>query len=101
MTRYIAYNLVLAILILPASYHLAGPQNRWRNLRIAARVASLMVLIVYPWDFFAIHLNVWRYPTDPSPTLYDVPINDLVFSWLCSHLSATVLLAVRKWQAGS
>jgi hypothetical protein len=63
---------------------------------LSARVGTLLMLLGYPWDFFAIHLNVWRYTIDPGLRLFDVPINDLVFMWLCSHLASSVLVAIDR-----
>jgi hypothetical protein len=58
-----------------------------------------MMLVVYPWDFFAISLDVWAYPSDSAPTIYGVPLNDLIFSWVCSFFTANVLLAIAGNQA--
>ena len=96
MNNYTTYNLVLAALILPASYWLAEERNRRKDLLVSARVASLLALLGYPWDFFAIQLKVWRYPINPGPRIHDVPINDLVFMWLCSHLASSVLIAIDR-----
>jgi lycopene cyclase domain-containing protein len=94
MTGYTIYNVVLATLILPPIVWYAAREARWRDLRISIRVSFLMAVIAYPWDFFAIHHNVWAYPNDPGPRLYDVPLNDLVFIWICTQLASSVLLAV-------
>lgn len=101
MNTYIVFNLVLAAIMIPAASCFVGRQDHWKKLGISARVACLMALTVYPWDFFAIHLNAWSYPNDPGLRLYDVPINDLVFTWLCTYLAASVLLAANRWQARS
>ena len=98
MTPYTAFNLLFAAIVLPASYWLAG--GRWRDLRVSSRIAFLMVAIAYPWDFFAVQLKVWVYPLDPGPTLYGVPINDSAFIWLCTHLTASVLLVIHRRQPG-
>ncbi len=100
MNNYTAYNLVLAALILPASYWLAGERNRLHDLLVSARIATLLMLLGYPWDFFAIQLKVWRYPINPGARLHDVPINDLLFMWLCSHLASSVLIAIDRRESG-
>jgi lycopene cyclase domain-containing protein len=100
MIGYTTYNLVLALLILPAMVWLAGRQRQWRDLRISTRISFMMAALAYPWDFFAIHLNIWAYPKDPGPKLYDVPVNDLVFIWMCTQLASGVLLAIVRRQAG-
>lgn len=101
MTRYTAFNLSLAALILPISYFLAGRRTRQRHLLLSARVALLVTLIGYPWDFFAIQVGVWRYPSDAGLKIYNVPLNDLVFIWLCTYLACSFLIASHRWQAGS
>jgi lycopene cyclase domain-containing protein len=100
MTGYTIFNLLLAALILPAMVWLAAREGRWGDLRISTRISFMMVALAYPWDFFAIHLNVWAYPTDPGPKLYDVPVNDLVFIWICTQLASGVLLAIVRRQSG-
>lgn len=92
MNLYAAYNIGLAAIVLPVSYWLVAARRiRHTDLLLAARVALLVTLISYPWDFFAIRLGVWRYPNHPGPTIYDVPINDLVFIWLCTYFTSVVL----------
>jgi hypothetical protein len=98
MTVYSIYNLVLAGLILPATYCIAGREDRWRTLSVAAKVGVLLTLIAYPWDFFAIQFNAWRYVNDPGPLVYGVPFNDLIFMWLCTYLACTALIAVDRWE---
>ena len=99
MRAYTAYNLILAAIFLPTVYWLAGRRYRRRTLTIALRVSTLMALIAYPWDFFAIRHRVWRYPIDPGPTIYEVPVNDLVFIWLCTCLACGVLVSIARWEA--
>lgn len=99
MTSYTVFNAIFGTIVLPVSYWLT--RGRWHDLRIAMRVAFMMVAIAYPWDFFAVQLKVWIYPVDPGPTLYGVPVNDSVFIWMCTHLTASVLLALHRRQRGS
>lgn len=98
MTSYTAYNIIIAVFILPICYWLAGYKDRLRNIRLCARVAFLITLISYPWDFFAIQFGIWTYPLDPGPRLFNVPLNDLVFIWLGSYLTCCVLVAVNRWK---
>lgn len=93
MTLYSLYNLVLAAFIFPTSYLLAGRASRRRNLILSARIALLVTLVAYPWDFFAIRVGIWRYPNHPGLRIHDVPLNDLVFIWLCTHLACSFLIA--------
>ena len=98
MSVYTTYNLALAAVVLPTSYCLAGPRSRGRTLSMSARIAFLLTLLAYPWDFFAIHLRVWRYPVHPGLRIYDVPLNDLVFMWLCTYLACSLLVAIARWE---
>lgn len=101
MNLYAAYNIGLATLILPVSFWIAARPTRRADLLLAARVAVLVTLISYPWDFFAIQLGVWRYPRPPGPTVHGVPINDLVFIWLCSFFTSGVLRRLHRRQPSS
>ncbi len=96
MTPYSSYNLILTMFVLPLSFLLAGSSNRLGNLLLSGRVALLVMLLGYPWDFFAIHLGVWNYPGNPGYRIYGVPINDLWFMWLCTHLACCFLIAIRR-----
>ena len=101
MSRYYLYNLAFAAFTLPISYWLTGLEGRRRHLLRSARIALLLTMIYYPWDFFAIRLGVWRYPLDPGLRIYEVPLNDLIFIWLCSFLACSVLTAVDRWRSRS
>jgi len=92
MTSYTIFNAVLGLILVPAGHFLPSRQRRGLATALASRIGLLVVLISYPWDFFAIRNDAWRYPLDPGPTLYGVPINDLVFIWLCTYLTVRVLL---------
>lgn len=89
MTPYSWFNLVLAAILVPLSL------SRLRTAAqrgIAFRTAAVMTLVALPWDFVAIHLQVWTY-RDPGFRIYGVPLNDLVFIFLCTLFSATLLIA--------
>jgi lycopene cyclase domain-containing protein len=94
--RYTAYNLVLAGISLPVSFWLAGAPSRWQTVSRSARIATLLTMLAFPWDFFAIHLNVWRYPLDPGVRIHGVPLNDLIFMWLCTNLACSVIMALDR-----
>lgn len=100
MTSYTTYNLALAAFILPTTYWLVGPSNRLRNYLLSARIALLVTLIGFPWDFFAIHAGIWRYPSDPGLRIYNVPLNDLFFMWLGTHLTCSFLIAINRRKSG-
>lgn len=99
MNPYLAYNIGLATIVLPASYWIVARPSRRVDLLLSARIAFLLVLISYPWDFFAIRLNVWRYPVDPGLTIHGVPLNDLLFIWLCTYFTCSLLLGLDRRKA--
>jgi uncharacterized membrane protein YoaT (DUF817 family) len=99
IATYTFYNLLLAVVILTFAYWITGRNSR--ILFLAARVALLITLLLYPWDFFAVRLGVWVYPKDPGLTIYGVPFNDSVFIWLCSFLASVVLLEVDRRSSGN
>lgn len=101
MSPYTAYNLVFAAFTLPFCYWLVGGKKHLRKLLLSARIAFLLTVIYYPWDFFAIRLGVWKYPRDPGFKIYEVPLNDLVFIWLCSFLACSVLIVADGWRTRS
>lgn len=94
--RYFIYNLVFAVFTIPFGYWLVGPELQGRRLLLPIRVASLLTLLYYPWDFFAIRLGVWTYPLSPGLRIYEVPLNDLIFIWLCSFLTCCALVAGKR-----
>lgn len=96
MPRYYIYNLIFSVIVIPFCYWLVGPELRRRQLALSARVAGLLTVLYYPWDFFAIRLGVWTYPTNPGFRIYGVPGNDLVFIWLCSFLTCCVLVGGKR-----
>jgi lycopene cyclase domain-containing protein len=101
MRPYYLYNMVFAGFALTVSYWLVGRPLRRRQVLLSARIALLLTVIYYPWDFFAIRLGVWTYPKDPGLRIYQVPLNDLIFIWLCSFLTCCVLIAVARWRRSS
>lgn len=100
MTVYTLYDIALAVFVLPLSCWLLGRSNLRRSVLRCARIALLMTLIGYPWDFFAINVVVWRYPRYPGYSIHGVPVNDLLFMWLCTYLACSVLIAARRWESG-
>ena|ERR1041384_2807746 len=96
MAAYSLYNVCFAVVVLSASYWLADWHDRKQHLLIAARVALLITVLLYPWDFFAVRLGVWDYPKDPGLRIYGVPLNDSFFIWLCSFLAAVVLFRIDR-----
>jgi lycopene cyclase domain-containing protein len=93
MTHYATFNAMLGAVLVPLSCWLLV--GRWREILIAARVAFLMVILAYPWDFFGVQLNVWDYPRNPGTKLYGVPINDSVFIWICTFLTCRMQKCMR------
>jgi len=99
MSAYDIYNLALAAIVLPLSYLMGGSRFRRRTLALASRIACLLTLLAYPWDFFAIRIRIWRYPADPGLRIYDVPLNDLIFMWLCTFLACSLIVALSRWES--
>jgi uncharacterized membrane protein YoaT (DUF817 family) len=96
MNLYSIYNLCLASIAVLALLLLRVFTQCWNDLLLAMRIAFLVTLISYPWDFFAIHMGAWQYPVHPGLKIHDVPANDLIFIWLCSILTSSFLIAVRR-----
>lgn len=92
MTNYTLYILGFAAFTFPVSYWIAGPNGRKRNLLLSARIALLLTVLLYPWDFFAIRLEAWSYPNFKGLTVFGVPLNDSFFIWLCSYLACVVII---------
>lgn len=88
MNRFAAFNVVFTIAVAIA---LAAVLRSRRELRVTLQVAVYVTALAYPWDFFAITLGAWTYG-DPGPRLFGVPINDLIFIFGASALSAGVFV---------
>ena len=98
MSRYSILNLVLGTILVPASLLLLRHTKCENKFGIAQKIGAKLALFAFPWDFFAIQLGAWRYPNDPGPELYGVPINDLVLIWICSQFSVTVFIVLIERQ---
>jgi|KBSSwiStaDraftv2_1062776.scaffolds.fasta_scaffold327550_1 lycopene cyclase domain-containing protein len=92
MTTYGWFILAFAAIVLPISYWLAGRNQRRGKLLLAARIAVLLTVLGYPWDFFAIQLGAWTHPNFKGWRLYGVPLNDSIFTWLFSYLACVAIL---------
>lgn len=89
MTAYAQFNVGVFVLALLSLFAFTTTMQD----RLECGVTSAcVVLLAYPWDFFAIELGIWRYPTDPGPLLYQVPLNDLWFMFSCSLITTSVLI---------
>jgi hypothetical protein len=92
MTTYTIYNISVALLVAPVPF--AVPRmHRWRSIAVAARLAIVITLLAFPWDFFALQMGAWAHPTDPGPRIHGVPLNDLLFIWLASYFTGIMLMA--------
>lgn len=91
---YLLFNCIYAVVISAALGSVVRLRGR---LRLILRVATALTLISYPWDFFAIHFKAWHHP-DPNPSIFTVPVNDLIFIFLCTLVSGAtfVYLADRR-----
>ncbi len=98
MATYTLFNITLATVLVPASFFAIPASARRAGLRLAIRSATLVTLMAYPWDFFAVQQGVWRYPENPGFILYGVPLNDSALIWVCTYFSATVFYAIARRQ---
>jgi len=98
MANFTLLNLILALVIIPTSLFAIPVSVRSAGSRVAIRNATLVTLMAYPWDFFAVQQGVWRYPEDPGFLLYGVPLNDSALIWVCTFLSASVFYAISRRQ---
>ena len=96
MATYTLFNIVLASMLLPVSWLMLPTSARRTGFRVTTRSATLITLMAYPWDFFAVQQGVWRYPEDPGLTLYDVPLNDSALIWVCTYFSCSVFYAIAR-----
>ena len=85
MNNYLIYNfcLLLLLIILLAIFGCSKSEFIKFN-----KVSTILVLIGFPWDYFAIHLGVWEYPQNPGIRFYHVPINDLIFIYVSSMIAS-------------
>lgn len=91
MSNYTLFNLVLGFLVLVVCTCLT---RKPAFHRLAGRISVMMVIIAFPWDFFAVTMGVWVY-SDPGPLLFTVPVNDSAFIFICTYLAVIVLLHFR------
>lgn len=85
------YSLFNAALSLPILTSVAFLLRTRREFAKALRVALGIAIISYPWIYFLISLGAWDY-SQPGPRLFRVPINDLIFTFLCTLLSGSLFV---------
>ena len=88
MNNYTLFNILLTIFTI---LFLIAKAKSLKSLKITFNVSIVMTLIGYPWDFFAIKSGVWTYPNNPGLRLFNVPVNDLWFMFLCSTITTAFL----------
>lgn len=86
MSVYVAFNAALLIVAALVLRFVTPPADRVHTLRTGVFVTVL----AFPWDFFAIQTRAWSYPI-PHATVWSVPVNDLVFIFIASVISAGLL----------
>lgn len=84
MNSYTLFNVLFMILAVWVMFLKLGSM---KQLLQRFRIGLILVLIGYPWDYYAISLGVWVYPNDPGPRIYGVPANDM---WLL--FSSTLII---------
>jgi lycopene cyclase domain-containing protein len=88
MIDYTIFNLCISVLASATMCITHGqPPTVWKNVRIAV----LVTILSYPWDFFAIMNKAWVYPKDPGIRLFSVPLNDLWFIFVCTLITTSLL----------
>lgn len=92
MSNYFLFNISLTIFTL---VFLIIKVKSIKCLKVTLNVSLIIILIGYPWDYFAIKIGAWSYPNDPGLRLFSVPINDLWFMFLCSILTTAFLYRER------
>lgn len=96
MTRYSWLNLGVAVCAAIA----AGTCIRSRREVFAVfRTAVAVCLIFFPWDYFLLHWRAWAH-NDPGPHFLGVPLNDPILVFLCTVLTASVLLYLDRSGGG-
>jgi|ERR1043165_453514 lycopene cyclase domain-containing protein len=86
MGRYTALTVGLSLAV--AACLLALVRSR-RQLVVILRTATVVTLLSYPWDFFAIHWHAWAYGEE-VPKILGVPVFDLIFIFVCTVLTASL-----------
>lgn len=87
MNTYSYFNLSFTIVVIAISLICKTSKN---SHIISLKIATIFILLGFPWDYFAIKNNAWHYPKDPGITLYGVPFNDLWFVFVASYLSCVI-----------
>lgn len=87
MTIYSQFNVAFGLAVGLALLVLV--QSR-EQLYLILRVSAFVTLLAFPWDFLAIQFRAWDY-TDPGLRLFGVPVNDVIFMFLCSLLTTGTL----------
>jgi len=96
MTRYSVLNLGVGIAAIIA---LVSCVRSRREILAVLRTAIAVALIFFPWDPFLLHWRAWAH-NDPGPRYLGVPLNDPILVFLCTVLTASVLLRLDR-NAGS
>lgn len=88
MTEYTIFNLCIsALAVAVMCITRVRRPTVWKNVRIAV----LVTILSYPWDFFAIMNKAWVHPKDPGIRLFSVPLNDLWFIFVCTLITTSLL----------
>ena len=94
---YTLFNIVLLLMVAPACIYFLEDR---KEILIAARTTTFIVLIAVPWDAWAIRASVWAYK-DPGLWFAGIPLNDIVFIALCTLLTSSFLIYLRKRASGN
>jgi lycopene cyclase domain-containing protein len=89
MTAYSVFNAVWLGIAVITAWSLLRDAERFMQV---IRVATIVVIIAFPWDHVAVVNHVWDYGA-PGPRLFGVPLNDSLFIFSCSIVSSCILLS--------
>lgn len=88
MTRYSMLNIGVAVL---ATITASTCIRSRKELFAVFRTATAIAVMFFPWDHFLLHWRAWGH-NDPGPRFLGVPLNDPILVFLCTVLTASVLL---------
>ena len=91
MTNYALLNLILVFVSVIV---LVLCRNSFFQIIRNAKLALFLVLISFPWDYFAIKLQLWIHPEYPGYKIFEVPINEMIFVFLCTFITFSIFSAV-------
>lgn len=90
MTNYTVFNFVWFAISVSVVWLLMRDRRRMGRIM---RMATVVVLLSFPWDYLAVTTRTWDYGA-PGPRLFGVPLNDMLFIFSCSAFAGSLLLSL-------